>query len=278
MLYRAAQKEAIEVVPPGTTLDEAKLRELAAVLGSKIDGIMVERVVVVFIGGSAEAIAQLAELKRFGLTVRAIDEGKEVELSEGAHIGRIDAAEGTLLPILREQSWPHLETTLHRRLLEGQGGPWVTYGWDSPKTVTRFGPQHLAGRERPAIEAEALKNLKRKNFAPDELEPGVVIIPGEYCSEALLLPDVMRVCQRILGAKLIAVAVPKEHLLMCVDAAEPPRVLKLMAGARAMFDEATGRRISPLPFLVGVEGTPVGFAAPVEGEPAPAKKPWYKFW
>jgi hypothetical protein len=283
MLYQAATKTILEVIAPGMPVDEEKLRGLAALLGKTIKGEgPVERVALVFVGGTAAANEHLPMIKRFGIGCRAIDDGVESVVFEGTRVAVGDgkAPEGPLHPILREASWPHLETSVHRRLLSGpvNEGPWVTYGWDSPEAVTRFQPKDLGSRTIEEVEAEALVNLAKRNFAPQEIKQGALGLPGEYCSEAILLPDVMKACSRMLGAELIAVAIPKESRLMCVSADDLEMVQNLMSWSREMFDGAAGRRISPLPFLVS-DGKVVGFASPQEDrEPPAAKKPWYKFW
>ena len=285
MLYQAETRTAVEVVAPGTEVAEARMRELAALQGAVDDaGRVVERVALVFVGGADEARAHLPALKRFGLGCRAVDAGRQIVLYDGAASRRTDAEpEGTLLPVLREASWPHVASCAHRRLLgDALGdGPWVTFGWDSPTAIARVGSDDLGDRTLAELEAEALANLEARGFVPKEIERGTVVLPGEHCAEAILLPSVMKACAARLGARLMAVAIPKESTLAAVDAADPAQVSRLIGWTRELFDEARGRRISPLPLLVDDTGV-VGLVtprsgAPVGGEPG-RKKPWYRFW
>lgn len=285
MLYKAEAREVIEVVAPRGEMSEERLRELAAMQGGQLGANQpIESVVVVFVGGAAEAEPHLASIKRYGLACRAIVEGAEQTLVAGSRVQRTrEKPEGTLYPVLREESWPHTATVVHRRLLSGSselGGPWVTYGFDAPKTLARFAPKDLGDRSIAQVEVEALRNLLARNFVPQQLRDGVVVVPGEYCSEAILVPEIMHACADLLGdAQLMVVAVPKESRLMAVDAANLAGVRELVAWTRSMFDGAEGRRISPRPFLVDARGEVVGLATVGDARPREAaNKPWYKFW
>jgi hypothetical protein len=285
MLYVAATKTVVKVVPPATPVSETEMRELASYTGKLFEQGPVECVALVFVGGRDEAVAALPEMKRFGLQCRAIVDGVEQVIYEGSRARLSDTPdtgkEGTLLPILREASWPHIASVVHRRLVGGSTpdlGPWVTYGWDSPKTVARFTTEDLGGRTIADVEAEAIANLAKQSFEPRVIKPRVIGLPGEYCSEAILVPAVMKECARVIGAELLCVSIPKESRLMAVPADDHALVADLLHWTRDMFDQGEGRRISPLPFLVS-GGEVVGFVSTTpRNEPPAPKKPWFKFW
>jgi hypothetical protein len=192
------------------------------------------------------------------------------------------APEGTLLPILREASWPHIDTVVHRRLVPGpvDVGPWVTFGRDSGAVIARFGPKDLGGRTIAEVETDAIANLVAKeSFTPKELKPRCIALSGEYACEAILVPAVMKQCARVLGSELICVAIPKEARFIAVPAEDMQLVGELVGWTREMFDGAEGRRISPLPFIVNESA--VGIVSPRTDEKAKGaagKKAWYKFW
>jgi hypothetical protein len=288
MLYKASTKTLIEVVPPDTRLPEARLRELATFQGANTDdGEPIELVALVFVGGIEDADAHVAVARRCGLEVRYLDmaSGQEKVLVPGAQVRFADATDddddSTLVPVLREQSWPHLSTVVHRRLLDGPadvGGSWVTFGHDSAETLARLAPKQLAGRTIAEIEKLALANLSRLSFAPALVREGAVGVCGaEYCAESILLPDIMTACAELLGCELMAVAIPKANILLAVDASSFEDVAQIVGTTREVFDSADGRRISPLPLLVG-QGKPIGIVSPAQRTAERSKKPWYKFW
>jgi hypothetical protein len=283
MLYASATKTVTKVVPPGSVVTASEAGELAKFVGKMFEQGPVERVAMVFIGGRADAERALPELKRFGVRCLAIVDGVEEELYQGQRVVPTDDEvfkQGTLLPILREASWPHIDEVVHRRLVGGNAaelGPWVTFGWDNPKAVARFTTADLGTRTIADVEAEALANLAKQAFEPRVIKPRVIGLPGEYCSEALLVPDVMKTCARVIGSELLCVAVPQESRLVAVPGDDPQLVGGLLAWTREIFDGSKGRRISPLPFLVS-DGRVVGFASASGPEATPTKKAWYKFW
>jgi hypothetical protein len=235
MLYEPSTKTVIEVVPPGQPISDARLVELARMQGcDHLDGQSVEKVAVVFLGGTGDAVAHLPSIKRFGLgcrTVEADGTPRVLHDSTTMRVGALaDRPDGTLLPFLREASWPHAGSTPHRRLLGSlDDGPYVTFGWDTPTQIHRLAPADLSDRTLADVEADALAHLAARDFQPALLAPGRVTIPGEHCSEAILLPAVMERCAALLGADLIAVGIPKESRLAAVDASDHDAVATLIA-------------------------------------------------
>ncbi|MGZ6066590.1 MAG: hypothetical protein ACXWUE_28270 [Polyangiales bacterium] len=281
MLYSSETRTLIEVVTRSVTED--RLRELAALKGRNTDdGEPIELVCVSFLR-MEEGEAALPQCKRLGIACKAFgDDGVERELYAGQRTRSAEGrAEGTLLPLLREEKWPHLDTAIHRRLLSGPGGatqgPWVTYGIDMGETVARYGPQHLGDKTIDDVEKRALENLASRDLKIEELAPGSFAIRDEYAAEAILLPALMRTLQARIGVKLMLVNIPTERMLVATTGEDIDRVKGMIELARKHFDQAQGRRISPLPLLVQ-DGAVIGFVTGRTEEEPVKEKAWWKFW
>lgn len=293
MLYDPKTKTLIETNVTGE-VSEAHLTKLAALKGGTTnDGKPIEMVALVFVmPGHGEK--NLANIKRFGLECRAFDDsGVEKVLCTGARMTSSDAKpDGPLLPVLREESWPHLETAVHRRLFTGpvERGPWVTFGWDTPKTLARMAPKDLGTRTLADVEGEAIRNLetRRAKAKLQRIGDHTIALSEEYGAEMILVPSIMQWVASELGSQsgkepsMLAVGVPTEHGFFATSATDLKTVSGMIAWTRSEFDKAQKRRISPIPFIVDARGVLVGFvsAAPPEGidEDAPPKKPWWRFW
>lgn len=288
-------------------VDEPRLRELAALKGQLVEGEYVAQVAVVFVSEDL-ALAHLQPARALGLELRYVGPQGESVLNAGTRVVAGAAPEdGTLLPVLREEAWPHVAGTVHRRLLAGAAatGPWVTFAYDTPKQLARVGIHELERRGFADLEADALRNLAARE--PQVVEQGgIVELRDEYAPEMLLLPERMRDLAARLKSELFLVSVPQEGSLLAVPMSGNPNALCLLA--RQKFEASKHRRISPLPILVG-QGAPVGFATPaapaygsevtviagdrpegwvpevssgagasVASEAEPPKKAWWKFW
>ncbi|MEO6953384.1 MAG: hypothetical protein ABI321_16405 [Polyangia bacterium] len=287
MLYSATERTLTETVSiglirsDGSVLDEASIAALAHLKGSVLAQGPIEQVQLVFLVQS-DAEAFLGACKRCDIRCCAIVEGRSEVLFEASRleVRPKEAVEGVLLPVLREASWPHAAGVAHRPLLTGIGvvGPLVTYGWDTSTALRRLGEVDLGERTREDFEAEAIANLVRRGFVPKLIADNAVGMPGEYASETILVPSLMKECARLLDTELILVSVPKESTLLAVRADDLVMVQRVVASTREMFDAAEGRRISPIPFLVS--GGEVRGIVNVDSEAAArsSTKPWYKFW
>jgi hypothetical protein len=288
MLYQAEDRALLLVVAPGlccpdgSLLDEAALAALSRRVGGVVpDRGPIEQVRVVFID-MGEAQSFLQSCKQHGVGCRAIQAGKESVLFEATRVQRRSSEDatpqGTLLPILREAAWPNIGEVVSRRLLPGdlEVGPFVTFGWDRPDSVSRFTTNFLDGRTIADVERDAIENLIALDLRPNLFAEGAVGMPGEYASETLLVPSLMRACAELIGAELMVVAVPKAGRLVAVSATNHDLVSRVVGNARVQFEEAQGRRISPIPFLVQ-DGEVRGLVTN-DTAPASTKKPWWKFF
>ncbi|MES2638960.1 MAG: hypothetical protein V4850_05740 [Myxococcota bacterium] len=303
MRYHAESQTLYEVAV--TPLSEPRLQELAALKGRLVEGDFVAQVAVVFVSEDL-ALAHLQSVRQLGLELRYVGPQGEAVLNVGTRVGAGTGPEGVLLPVLREEAWPHVAGTAHRRLLAGPAGPWVTFGHDTPKQLARVGIAELERRSLADFEAEALRNLAARE--PQVVEQaGIVELRDEYAPEMMLLPARMRDIAARLRSEMFVVSVPQEGSLLAVPLTG--NVTALCTLARQKFEASKHRRISPLPIIIGMDGRPVGFASPeapaasahgsevtVIGGDAPQgwapaasptieapevevpKKPWWRFW
>ncbi|MDQ3037544.1 MAG: hypothetical protein M3Y87_34435 [Myxococcota bacterium] len=284
MLYDARTRTLIETNVTGA-ISDARLKELARAQGSKTSqGEPIEKVAVVFaMPGHAEQ--NVDACKRHGVECRGFTmDGHEQVLFAGTRTGSISARpDGPLLPVLREESWPHVAATAHRRLFGGPiaSGPWVTYGWDTPQTIVRMSPNDRGDRSIEDIDREAIANLaaRKPKVSYQRIEDHTVVLREEYGAEMILVPEIMREVVAKLGTDMIAVGVPTEHGFFATSATDPQRIGVLIQWARQEFDKTEKRRVSPIPFVVDARGELVGLvtAAPA-GPEEPPSKPWWKFW
>lgn len=259
----------------GTKLDAPGIEALGKLVGRQLAEGPVERVALVFMMED-EAQQLLDVCKRFGVGCRAFSmaTGNEETLFEGARVTFASTASGTLLPIIREAAWPHVQTTVHRRLFKNlSDGPWLTFALDQGTTLARLPVDELKQRSLEAIEAEALANLDKRTFTITR-EGGAAQLFDEYAPEALLLPRVCAELCAVVGEKLCLVAAREGMLL-----ASGPTNLGMLEVADRMFRDANGRRVAPMPLAIspeGVQGFATGLAAGVD--PTKSSKPWWRFW
>lgn len=281
MHYEDGTQTLVQPLASADQLSPAQLEELASLKGGTVHGGKPVAQVALVLRHRDQADEVLPIVKRLGLECRALDaSGEVIVLFSGSRVGStVEALGGPILPVLREAGWPHVQATVHRALLEVGGplGPWVTFGVDLGDRIARVPASLLAERSLADVEAEALRNLCDQPLEVRTLKPNLVTVLGEYGSEALLLPDVLRDVAARLGAELVAVGVPKEGGFLAHDATRGEEVSSLTAWSRQQFDEAECRRVSPLPLLVR-DGRVVGHVAPWTEPGDPPSKPWWRFW
>lgn len=278
MLYDKKTGTLTRVVAPGETPEVAELEGLARQLGGNtVDGKPILGIAFVHTFGNPEDL--LPHYRRLGIECRVIEGGAETVVVPGRRIGlAADAGEGTLLPVLRERSWPGASAAMCRPLVCGavDGGPWVSFGIDLPRTLVVLKAGDRGGAIQD-VELEASTNLAR---LPLDLQPakgGLVLVDGEYAAEAvLLLPEVAGRLRKTLSAGLLVVAAPLAGACIVAAMDDMAKAAALTALCTDKFASGSGRRISPTPFLV--DGGVVGFVSTETDSGAPARKPWWRFW
>jgi hypothetical protein len=170
-----------------------------------------------------------------------------------------------------------LDRVAWRPLLETDQGdlPVVVYGEDGESTFALYDLGSL-DQSLEALAGEALENLAAEEVQLDRFDlegmPIAAATGGFYAAEKLLDPAFLRKASRMLGADLLAAAVPARGVLLLTPAKQAPDRLGLFAVvARRRFDEAGQHQISPAVVLVH-DGQVVGYAsvdlgsAPTVGE------------
>lgn len=281
MLYDAKNAMLLETVAmgfirsDGSRLNEAGIEALAKLMGGSTSQGPVERVALCFMM-EAEARELLDVCKRFGVQCRAfsMSTGNEDTLFEGTRVQMVsEAPTGPLLPVLREAAWPHVNTTVHRRLFKTIDGPWLTFAFDQGNALARVPMSELERRSLAELEAEAMANLAKRTFTVTRSGAAAQLV-DEYAPEALLLPSVCAELCRVVGEPLCLVAA-REGMLLAAGATN----LNMLEVAEKMFREATGRRLAPMPLTISAAGVQ-GFATgvPAGAAPASGSKPWWRFW
>ncbi len=282
MLYDAKNAMLLETVAmgfirsDGSRLNEAGIEALAKLMGGSTSQGPVERVALCFMM-EAEARELLDVCKRFGVQCRAfsMSTGNEDILFEGTRVQMVsEAPTGPLLPVLREAAWPHVNTTVHRRLFKTiDDGPWLTFAFDQGNALARVPMSELERRSLAELEAEAMANLAKRTFTVTRSGAAAQLV-DEYAPEALLLPSVCAELCRVVGEPLCLVAA-REGMLLAAGATN----LNMLEVAEKMFREATGRRLAPMPLTISAAGVQ-GFATgvPAGAAPASGSKPWWRFW
>jgi hypothetical protein len=281
VLYDASTRTLLETVAPGlirsdgTALTDAHVEALATYLGGSVPDGAVERVALVFMM-EEEGQRFLDVCKRYGVGCRAFSmaTGTEQTLFEGNRVAqRSGTATGPLLPIIREAAWPHVATTVHRRLFKTiDQGPWLTFARDEGSALARLPVDELQKRSLEAIEAEALENLAKRSFTITKSGNAAQLL-DEYAPESLLLPRICAELCSVVDSKLCLVAT-REGMLLAGEVTN----VNLIVVADKMFRDGNGRRVAPMPLLISAEGLQGFASATPEATSSPPSKPWWRFW
>lgn len=167
--------------------------------------------------------------------------------------------QGVLLPALRDKDWVAPSNVPCRPLLgeTTPDGPWVSYGFD---TIDSFASitGDTPGWSLEEIDRAALENLAKQGVTLRPLREGLLAVEGDYAGEAVvLLEHLAREVEQHFGAGAI-VAIPEAGAVLVSSLYDERNAISLGTWAREHFENAQGRRISPLPFLL-FGGRVVGF-------------------
>lgn len=181
-----------------------------------------------------------------------------------------------VMPSLRARERVPLERVAWTPLLDRDHEelPVVVYGEDGEATFAVYDrsslPAALDELARQARENLAEEPAQVEKFTVEGLTVAAVG-GGFYAAEKLLDPAFVRRMHRLLGAEVLAAAVPARGTLLFTDATQEADKIGLFAiVARRRFEDAGPQQISPAVVLVQ-DGAVVGFAAveiasPVVGE------------
>lgn len=209
---------------------------------------------------------------------RLIEDGRDESLfklllaAEEAFQQPPDAATGRLMPSLRDPRSVELDQIVWAPLVPDSVRvelPIVVCGIDGENT---FGMIREDAMQRSAEEAlaEALANLAAEDVELGELRiddlPIVAVAGSFYASEKLLDRTVMRQLHDHLGAGQLLAAAPARGMLYVASGDEPGNATRFASFARARFEAAGGRSISPVVWILE-DGRITGF----RGETAPTR-------
>jgi len=183
---------------------------------------------------------------------------------------------GTLLPLLREADWNGADLAVARRLLEAPTGrfvPWVSYAYDTGAqtlTVTEEGLRE-EGRDRQALEAEALQNLAARAWAFREETAGstrVLTLVDEYAASRVLDRAALAEARVRLGPGRLVAALPARGILSLAAYEGGDTLRALSTWAVDVFRASVDTRVTPALVVLDEEG-PVALLPPAVPEAMP---------
>jgi hypothetical protein len=149
-----------------------------------------------------------------------------------------------ILPLLKPADW-ELQSEMVCRPLTDLGAhrmPWVTYGWDRPHTFEMLGRERAGAHTSTSLDATALTHLRQRaaSWETINLKLGwfrkmrLVVCGDDFlAAERILDTEFMREGQRRLGAKMLAVGIPRRGMLMAFDGASSKDNLQRFCAAVA---------------------------------------------
>ena len=174
-----------------------------------------------------------------------------------------------ILPLLKPADWNLAKENVCRKLtdLPARDMPFVTYGYDRPNTFEMLGRERASGQTPASLEAAALDHLRARRATWEKVEIKVgwfkkvrFLICGDdfLAAERILDTEFLGAAQKQLGAKMLAVGIPRRGLLMTTDGAQSKDNLQRFCAAVAgQYHRAETPPITPTIFAV-VDGAIVG--------------------
>jgi len=173
------------------------------------------------------------------------------------------------LPLLKPADWNERDVMVCRPLadLPAQGMPLVAYGWDHPNTFELLSRDHAGGATPDSLDRGALAGLRARSatWQPIEIKLGWFkkvrfLVCGDdfLAAERILDEQFLQQAQRTLGAKLLAVGIPRRGMLMACDgAASKDHLQRFCAAVAGQFHRAETPPITATVFGV-IDGKIVG--------------------
>jgi hypothetical protein len=174
-----------------------------------------------------------------------------------------------ILPLLKPADWNLASDMVCRPLAEfpSPGMPYVAYGYDRPNTFEILGRANADAATTASLEAPALKHLRARNASWEKVEIKTgwfkkvrILICGDdfLAAERILDVEFLRAAQKQLGAKMLAVGIPRRGLLMVSDGAQSKDNLQRFCAAVAgQYHRAETPPITTTVFGV-IDGSIVG--------------------
>ncbi|HSN29547.1 MAG TPA: hypothetical protein VLT45_24835 [Kofleriaceae bacterium] len=174
-----------------------------------------------------------------------------------------------ILPLLQPAGW-ELEAKMVCRPLAQLGAvrklPLVAYGWDRPKTFDMLGKDHPAAAPAEQLDAPALENLRARPATWELVAIKVgwfkkvrylICVDDFLAAERILDAAFLTAAQRQLGAKLLAVGIPRRGMLMVCDGADRQTLRRFNAAVAGQYYRAESPPITTTIFAA-VDGKLIG--------------------
>lgn len=184
--------------------------------------------------------------------------------------GRADIARAMedILPLLKPADWELRDKMVCRPLAElgTRGLPLVAYGWDRPNTFEMLGLDHPAAAPAAQLDGPALAHLRARPASWETIAIKVgwfrkvrFLVCGDdfLAAERILDTAFLTAAQRQLGAKLLAVGIPRRGLLMVCDGGDKQTLRRFCAAVAGQYHRGESPTITPTIFAA-VDGTLVG--------------------
>jgi hypothetical protein len=174
-----------------------------------------------------------------------------------------------LLPLLKPADWDLQAEMVCRPLAPFPVGdmPMVTYGWDHPNTFELLARASADAATPASLDPIALAHLRGRGGSWERLDVKIgflkklrmVICGNDFlAAERILDAEFLREAQSKLGAKMLAVGIPRRGMLMACDgAASKDNLARFCAAAAGQYHRAEAPPITTTIFAV-VDGTLVG--------------------
>jgi len=174
-----------------------------------------------------------------------------------------------ILPLLKPADWNLKASMVHRPLTDmpAKNMPVVAYGWDRPNTFEMLGRERAGGATPASLEGPAIEHLRKRTATWEKVEIKLgwlkkvrFLVCGDdfLAAERILDAEFLKQAQRQLGAKMLAVGIPRRGLLMACDGAQSKEVLgRFSAAVAGQFHRGETPTITTLVFAV-VDGAIVG--------------------
>ena len=175
----------------------------------------------------------------------------------------------SILPLLKPADWDLHDDMVCRPLaaFPARDMPFVAYGWDHPHTFELLSRERAHGATPASLDPIALAHLRRRagSWERVDIKLGLFkkmrfLVCGDdfLAAERILDADFLRDAQRQLGAKMLAIGIPRRGMLMVCDGARSQEDLQRFCQAVAgQYHRAESPAITATVFGV-VDGAIVG--------------------
>lgn len=162
-------------------------------------------------------------------------------------------------PLLKPFDWMGRTVAACRRLLPDNARevPWLGFGYDHPDTFQFLNADQLfeLGKTQEEIEAEAIAHLSSMPAQWKEYAPGKLLVydADYFAAERVLDAGFLRDAAKLLGTTLLAVGIPRRHILLAAPAmgnGDDSAMLQFARLCQEFYTSGEAAPIAPFPLLV----------------------------